>query len=303
MKIGDLSSGELAHRLRDPGICLQTGPFLTHLRTPIPLLARAMQFLYPDFNIEAPGQLVDFHICVDRPKNLRRWMRPQAQFYLEGNTPSNPMPLRLAVPLLEWGMNWAVARNAYRFVVVHAAVAEKAGRALMLIAPPGTGKSTLCAALVYRGWRLFSDELLLIRLDDGRIVPLPRPIGLKNESIAVIREFAPHAGMSPEWKDTHKGTVAHLRPPRDAVQRAGDTAMPGWILFLTYRPGDRTRLEPVPKARAFLRVADSAFNYSELGLRGFETVADLIDACDCYEFSYSRLDEAVERLSGLGIPG
>ncbi len=303
MRIGDFSSRELAHRLKDPGICLQTGPFITHLKTPLPLVARTLQYLYMDFDLENGHQIVDFHIRVDRPKNIRRWVRPQAQFYLEGDTPSNPMPLRLAVPLLEWGMNWAIAHNAHRFLVIHSAVAEKAGRALMLIAPPGMGKSTLCAALVHRGWRLFSDELLLIRLEDGHITPLPRPIGLKNESIAVIRDFVPQAGMSPEWKDTHKGTVAHLRPPSDAVRRAQETAKPAWIMFLTYRPGDPTKLEPVPKARAFLRVADSAFNYSVLGLCGFETVANLIDTCDCYEFSYSRLDEAVERLTGLSAPG
>jgi predicted ATPase len=30
---------------------------------------------------------------------------------------------------------------------------------VILPAPPGSGKSTLCAALVTRGWRLLSDEL------------------------------------------------------------------------------------------------------------------------------------------------
>lgn len=299
MRIGELSPPELAHRLKHQGICLQTGPFLIHIQTPLPLVARVLQFLYADFSLEDTHELVDFHIRLDRPKGVRRWLRRQAQFYLDGRAPSHPMPLRLAVPLLEWGMNWCVAEQVHQFLVIHAAVVERWGRAMMIEAPPGCGKSTLCAALVHRGWRLFSDELALIGLVDPRIAPLARPIGLKDESIGIIRDFAPEAVIGPEWHETHKGTVAHISPPSDAVQRAHETSLPAWIVFLTYKSGAVPKLEPVRKSRAFLRVADAAFNYTVLGERGFETVARMVDACDCYEFSYGNLEEAVQELARL----
>lgn len=54
-------------------------------------------------------------------------------------------------------------------------------------APLDSAKRTLCAALVGKGWRLLSDELALVRLDTGELVPLPRPISLKNASINIIR--------------------------------------------------------------------------------------------------------------------
>ena len=62
---------------------------------------------------------------------------------------------------------------------------------MLLPAPPGAGKSTLCAGLVHRGWRLLSDELALVDMETGLVRGMARPVNLKNKSIEVIRDFAP----------------------------------------------------------------------------------------------------------------
>jgi HprK-related kinase A len=265
-------------------------------------LVRALQFLYSDFSILDHPEFVDFHVRVDRPKGIHRWWHPQAQFFLDGDSPFNCLALGLAVPLFEWGMNWCIVYRAHHFLIFHSAVVEREGRALLLMARPGLGKSTLCAALIHRGWRLLSDELALVNLENCLIAPLPRPVGLKNQSIPVIKGFAPEAALSPEWHDTHKGKVVHMRPPVEAVRRENETALPGWIIFLTYEAGAPTRLEAVQRSRAFLRLADCSFNYSMLGELAFESMARLIDLSACYEFTYGNLAEAVERLGGLKPP-
>jgi hypothetical protein len=179
---------------------------------------------------------------------------------------------------------------------------EKQGGAVIMPAPPGAGKSTLCAALINRGWRLLSDELALINKASGALVPLCRPVSLKNESIHVIRKFEPDAVLSREVRDTMKGTVAHMRPPAASVAHSQVSARPAWIVFPKYQPGAPARLEPQPKARAFMRMVESSFNYSKLGPQGFEMMANLVDACDCYDFTYSNLDEAVAVFADLKLP-
>jgi hypothetical protein len=57
----------------------------------------------------------------------------------------------------------------------------------------------------------------------------------------------------------------------------------------------------VPRARAFLRLAGNAFNYSLLGRAGFDAVGGVIERVDSYDFTYSALDDAVAvfaRLAG-----
>lgn len=87
-----------------------------------------------------------------------------------------------AYAFLEWGMNWCVSVTANEYLKLHAAVVAKDGIVLLMPGLPGAGKSTLCAALALHGWRVLSDEHALVVPGTANIVPLPRPISLKNAS-------------------------------------------------------------------------------------------------------------------------
>jgi HprK-related kinase A len=302
VRIGDLPLPELALRLQHEGVSFHSGPFLVHFRTGLSAVAETFRFLYHDVPLENDDELVDFRTAVQAPAGIRRWWRPQAMFLLEHETPFRPFPSRLAPPMLEWGLNWCIATHDYRHLTIHAAVVERDGRAVILPGPPGSGKSTLCAALVHRGWRLLGDEFALVRPEDGRIDPLPRPISLKEGSIDVLRERIPRAPIGTVTRDTLKGAVAHLRPPAESVARMREPASPSWIVFPRYASGAASSLAPVPRARAFFRVADQSFNFSLLARTGFETLASVIEACDAYEITYSDLDEAMDLVEGLPVP-
>lgn len=302
MNVSSLTPPELGSLLKQAGIFLQTGSFITHLQTSIPSVAEGIGLLYADYPLAEQGGFADFHVSLAPPRDLRRWFKPQVLFLSDGDAPFKPLPLDQAFPMLEWGLNWCVSSHANRYLIIHAAVVEKGGHAAILPAPPGSGKSTLCAALVHRGWRLLSDELTLVRIGDGKIIPLPRPVSLKNQSIDIIRRYEPDAIISRKVSDTIKGTVAHMKPPTDSVTRAAETAQAAWVIFPKYQAGEAARLEVLPQSRAFMRVADNAFNYSLLGTKGFETMANLIDASRCYDFTYSVLDEAIETFDALKPP-
>ncbi|MBQ5948161.1 HprK-related kinase A [Massilia sp. ST3] len=300
LTVSSLAPAQLRARLQGPGLDLRTGPFTCRVTSDIPRVQQGIALLYADYPVQAPGGFADFHVNLRRTKGLRRWFRPQVRFDQDGLTPFKPLPLAQAYPMFEWVLNWCVTNRAHGYLVVHAAVVEKGGRAVILPAPPGSGKSTLCAALVCRGWRLLSDELCLVRHADGALVPVPRPVSLKNASIGVIQAFSPQAVFGPRVEGTAKGTIGHMRAPGDSVARALEPARPVAIVFPRYEAGAATRVAQLGKAGTFMRVADNAFNYALLGERGFATLGDLVDACSGIEFSYSSLDEAMavfERLA------
>ncbi|WP_296951486.1 HprK-related kinase A [uncultured Massilia sp.] len=299
--VASLTPAELARRLAGPGLAVETGPFVSRIRTPIPQVAEGIALLYGDYPLRDDG-FADFHVRLRPSGGLRRWYRPQVSFDVDGLAPFESLPLNHAFPMLEWALNWCISTRAHGWLIVHAAVVERGGRAAILPAPPGSGKSTLCAALISRGWRLLSDELALLRPDDGLLVPVPRPVSLKNRSIDVIRAFARDPVLSRPVSDTAKGTVAHLKAPPDSVAQAQRPALPAWIVFPRYAAGVATTLVPLARARAFMRVAENAFNYSHLGAAGFRTLADTVGRSACFEFHYSDLDDAIATFDALASP-
>ena len=301
LKIAELSLPQLRRLLRSRGVWLRTGLFTTHIQSPVYSIAEGLHSMYADYGL-GDEEYADFHIRLGRPYGIRAWVRPQVNFSLDGGGPFNPLPLSQAYAMLEWCLNWCITAHINTYLILHSAVLERDGRALILPAPPGSGKSTLCAALMLSGWRLLSDELTLVDLAKGDIIPLPRPVSLKNESIDVIAAFAPGASFTRRTYDTVKGTICHLRPTPASIERALEPAVPAWLVFPQWQADAPATHTLRLKARAFMEAATNAFNYSLLGTQGFATLADLIERCDTYDFRYGRLEEAMTVFNTLEFP-
>jgi HprK-related kinase A len=299
MKLSDLSDRELSIRLCGAGLLLCSGPFKFRICASMASVSSGLRLLYADHVLAEVGEFVDFTVKLESGSGLRRWVRPQVSFCFNGGHPLVPLPIAQAFPLLEWSMNWCISTQVNHFLLLHAAVIERDGCAVIMPAPPGSGKSTLCAGLVNRGWRLLSDELALISLSDHLLSPLARPISLKNESIDVLRRFAPDAVFNLSTPGTSKGTVTHMKVPTEHLARMHERAKARWLIFPKYVAQAPTELKPRSRANSMLELARNSFNYMVLGLSGFETLGDVLDDCDCYDFRYSQLDDAVAAFDAL----
>jgi hypothetical protein len=108
-------------------------------------------------------------------------------------------------------MQWMMVELLQRtdLVALHAGMVEKAGAALLLPAMTGSGKSTLVAALLARGFRFGSDELA--PLDSvGRVSSYPLPMRIRRDALARL-----------SWLEDA------LHPASDWIARKG-----GWSRFL-----------------------------------------------------------------------
>jgi HprK-related kinase A len=280
-------------------LALRFGPFAASLETPFASLVAGLKRLYPPRAFIAGDAFCDFRVAVAPGTGVHRWLHPQARFLLDGETPFKPLPADQALPMFEWGLNYAIAAQAHQYLVVHAAAIERNGKVAILPGAPGAGKSTLTAALVQRGWRLLSDELALIRPSDAQVVPLARPMNLKNGSIALMRAFAPGAIFSDEVHDTAKGTVALMRAPDDSIARSNEAAPVGWIVFPRWQADAAPRLDRWSKAAGLMEIAHNSMNYSLHGAAGFALLADIFAHAGCYRFTYGKLDDAIAVFAAL----
>jgi HprK-related kinase A len=298
--LASIPRADLRRCLAHEGIRLRIPPFVAHIRSPIPIVGEGLSALYAEYELlPAHGGFADFHVAV---RYGRRLPRPLCIFEMDGLRPFTPLAAGEAFAFLEWGLNWCITGYCHTVLTIHSAVLERAGRVLIMPAPPGSGKSTLCAALLLSGWRLLSDEMALLDPATGMILPSPRPVSLKNASIEIIRRMAPQAMFGPVAYDTMKGTVAHMRVPSESLVRSAEAALPGWVIFPRYEANASVSLTPRPKGDSFMQLAENCFNQNVHGRAGFNALSELIERSDCYDFSYGRLEEAIEVFSNLPMP-
>jgi HprK-related kinase A len=294
--LGAADPASVRRALRSRGLWIDVGAATLHLRSDSALLARQLQAVYAHFPLAASGDWADVHATISRPTSVRRWIWPQIVLYCDGRQAFEPFPADTPLPLFEWGCNWMIGQWLNDLLLLHAGALERDGLALLLPAVPGSGKSTLSAALSLRGWRLLSDEFGAYDPEAGVFRAMLKPIALKNQSIQVIRDFESGARMGPEFPKTRKGTVAHLAALPDAVARRHESARPGAVVLPRWVAGSPTRLEPLSQEALFSALAFNAFNYTLLGAVGFRAAVQLARRCLGWQLVYSDLDDALAAL-------
>ena len=298
MLVGDLPREALARRLRGEGVHLNTGAFTTHLQIRLRQLVAEFAEMYAPYPLDEPPGIDDAHVRVVPGSLFKRWTNPLALASTDTNV-MEPIPVERAFTAMETALNWGAASSDVAPLIVHSAVLERDGRALIMPAPSGSGKSTLSAALAWRGWRLLSDEMAVFSFEDGSVHPNPRPVSLKNQAVALIAAFEPRARFSRLYRGTLKGDVAYMQPPREAIARAQEPAVPGLVIAPVYAEGAATTVTALDRAAGFRWLVDSTLNYASMLRPGFEMMTGVVERCGLYSLTYSDLGSAIEAIGRL----
>ncbi len=294
----DIPRPELERRLAGDGVSLTVGPYRFNLKSNLAKVSEGLRKLYADFPLAEADDYIDFPVAIRSTGPLSR-PRGKSEFSFEHQRPFGFVPTPQAFAFLEWGMNWCLSAHTNEYLKLHSAVVARDGGAIVMPGVPGAGKSTLCAALGLRGWRILSDEHALLQPGTTDVISACRPVSLKNESIDVIKRFEPDAVFGPESHDTHKGTVAHMKA--DLAPDSHNTApLPArMMLFPRYSATDPQRISVRRRTQSFILAAYHSFNYSLMGEAGFDAMRTLIDGVQCYDLVYRDLDWAIQNIGEL----
>ncbi len=294
----NLGSNELEEQLRAGKLTLHVGPYVYRLGSELAPVMEGLSLLYGDFHLATPDEFIDFSVGL-RQRGLWQHLRKQAEFLFDESSPFEPIPKEQSFAFLEWGMNWCISLHANEYLTLHAAAVAKDGQGIILPGVPGAGKSTLCAALGLNGWRILSDEHAMIPPGTTDLVPLCRPVSLKNESIEVIRSHSTKAHFGPRSENTHKGVVAHMKADLAPDSHDPQAIPTKLMVFPKYSTEDAQQLTSKRRTDSFLLAAYHSFNYSLLRETGFEAMHTLLSRVRCYDLVYHDLDWAIAELNTL----
>lgn len=189
---------------------------------------------------------------------------------------------------------WHSAISAHDFLFyIHAGVVGIDRSCVLLPAAAGSGKSSLTAALVHRGFRYFSDEVALIEPNTFHVAPMPLAMAVKSTGWELMARYHPRIGSLPIHLRTDAKLLRYLPPPAEAARQA--PAPVSHIIFPRYDKDGPTRLERVRRPQALGRLMGEC-----LGLRhrlDHDNVGRLISWISgliCYELTFSCLETAAD---------
>lgn len=194
----------------------------------------------------------------------------------------------------------AVQRHSYLFQI-HAGVVSNGQKCLLLPAAPGSGKTTLTAALTAAGFQYFSDEVALLEEPDLEVRPVPISLSVKSGALEVLAPLFPQLRRSANHTREDFETVTYLNPPWVSVRSGLSQTRPaGWIVFPKYSAGATTELRPIGKAEALARLMGEILVVAKpLDKRAVRSLVQWIQRVECYELPNSSLSQAVQLIGSL----
>jgi hypothetical protein len=212
----------------------------------------------------------------------------------DGNVAHRARRTSGAVDWILWKASSEAIAGIRDHIAIHAGAVGSLGVAVLLPAPPDSGKTTLTAALSAAGFSYFSDEAALIAPASGRLVPFPRALWLERGSIVALDRFlGPDAGTS----FTRNGT-SHVAAARLLGGIAGESTI-RHIVFPRYTEGASTSLTPVSRAEALVELGRNAFNLDAFGKSGLDALARVVRGADVHRLIVGDLSSAVGAISTL----
>ena len=196
---------------------------------------------------------------------------------------------------------WQIGLSVADYLLnIHAGVVAGPDGCVLLPGAPGSGKSTLTAALVAAGCWYFSDEVALLAEDTLEVMPFPLALCVKDTGRDVAATVMPDVAHLPFHARGDGKRVAYVRPPAGRIPRWDARRPVAAIVFPRFEAGVATTLCPVRPAEALARVLSQC-----LGVGPTLTddhVARLIawiGRVSCHTLTFSHLPEAVAVVSAL----
>ena len=201
---------------------------------------------------------------------------------------------RIAATVAAAGRGWLAG--------LHAAAVRRGGATVLLPAVGGSGKTTLSAWLVARGWTLFNDDLAVLREPDLALVPAPFPLSIKSGSVAVLDARYPALRDRPVRADRAGREVRDLW-----LERSRLADRPGIVTHavLPHRTPDagRASIEPVGPDEVLRALLAGGVQLSGgASPEGVGRLVAWLGALDCRRLSYADADEAADLLESLDVP-
>ncbi len=187
------------------------------------------------------------------------------------------------------------ARPHEHLLLVHGAgLITPGGRGLLLVAPGGSGKTTLAAALDAAGYGLLSDDVVPVT-PDGDLLGLGLPICLKAGSWPVLAADRPDLAAAPVIQ--RFGEPVRLLPP--STPGPSTPVAPALLLLTRYLPGQATQTTTLDPTQALQGLLAAESVLRDLSQAKLDALARWVTEMPAYRLTYPDLPSGLAAVRAL----
>jgi hypothetical protein len=192
-----------------------------------------------------------------------------------------------------WDIQYAASLFIRSYLALHAGVVATDGGAVLLPGPQESGKSTLTAALLTKGFQYLSDEVAALDPVTGKAFPYPRLLHL---SAKAIEGFPGLASRIEDGGLRSRGRFERtLRPEDLGASVSGPVPIQAIVLLTRDREGE-PRMTRMPRSETVEKMAENAFNLHLYGARGVVFLSRIAADAETYVLEGGTAIERAELL-------
>ena len=184
-------------------------------------------------------------------------------------------------------------RPAERLIVLHGAgLVAPDGQGLLLVAPGGSGKTTLAAGLNAAGFALLSDDVVPVTLA-GELLGLNLPLCLKPGSWPVLTPGRPDLEQAPLVE--RFGWRVRFLPARGPA--VTQPVCPLCVLLPRYAPAEAAQVAPLSPVQALRGIISAEAVIRDLTQVKLEGLARWIEALPAFALTYPDLATGLRQVA------
>lgn len=179
-------------------------------------------------------------------------------------------------------------------VALHCAVLVKNGASIVLMGPPGTGKSTMALFASREGFGIGCDDIAFLGAAGSGVVPLPLPLTLKKGSLDLVRAAGFEIDCS-QIVPRHDGTdVLYLPVPNGPFE----CPIPIRAIIQLQRGGSEgAQISPWSKTECLECMCSEALSRSgKASVETFQSMLTMVERTETLTLDYAEAEQAARLL-------
>jgi len=255
----------------------------------------SLYLLRPLFkHLESPisdNFIADYRLTIQRHKESSKWEVFLGKDILISGKNLN----EIILPAIAHVYELAIRKEPY-LILLHASGVSYGDGSIIFPAIGGSGKSTLCAALIKNNFGYISDDIIPVSYKSGQLISFPFAIGIKKGSWKILEKFYPELPKTTIFGNNAL-EVKYLSPSNTKIKRYHS---PSYLIIPCYKKGVTASIEKTPSIEGLKAIIEGESLIKQpFDNEDIKKLVNWVKGLKCYKITYDNLDEATRLIQKI----